>query len=183
MRTRDWLMVGVGMVGAVILAVAFLTADEAPAPPVVVPSPAQKQEASAPVRAAEVSPKPAVRSRLPNPPEAATPNATVVPLGPGDEPPEPEDPNAPPQDNDIIPEERPQTARWKLGKTEHITTLLGRDVDRLETERQEARTRGDMERVGQLDQLLKRHRLRLEELKEEARVLGEAARNEPPEPP
>jgi hypothetical protein len=180
MRTRDWLMVGVGVVGAVILAIGFLTEREAPAPPSGAPP---RNQVPTPVRAAEVTPKPAMPSRRPGPPEPAPPGATVVPLGPGDVPPEPEVADAPPQDNDAIPEELPQTARWKLGKTEHITTLLGRDVERLETERREAQARGDAERVGQLDRLLKRHRLRLEELKEEARALGEAARNEPPDLP
>lgn len=90
--------------------------------------------------------------------------------------------NAPPQQNDPIAEELPQTARWKLEKTEHITTLLGRDVTRLEGERQEARARGDKARVEQVDALLLRHRVRLDELREEARALTEAARSEPSQP-
>ena len=43
----------------------------------------------------------------------APPNATVVPVRPGDVVPEPEVANPPPQDNDPLVPEKPQTARWQ----------------------------------------------------------------------
>jgi hypothetical protein len=89
--------------------------------------------------------------------------------------------NPPPQENDAITPEKPQTARWRLQKTEHITALLGRDVERLERERQEADTRGDDARREQLETLLQRNRTRVQELRAEIQELSEAAKNEPPE--
>ncbi|MFB1483452.1 hypothetical protein [Corallococcus sp. RDP092CA] len=177
MRNRERVMLGGASALVIALgAVLLWPAREAPAPsggdvPQAVP---------APVTAAPVSPERAVPARTPDP---APPHATVVPPAPGDVPPEPEVANAPPQQNDPIEQERPQTARWKLEKTQHITTLLGRDVSRLEGERQEAKARGDKARVEQVDALLQRHRVRLEELREEARTLADAARREPPEEP
>ncbi|MFP2906555.1 hypothetical protein ACLESD_16105, partial [Pyxidicoccus sp. 3LFB2] len=104
--------------------------------------------------------------------------ATVVALAPGDVPPEPEVENPPVQENDAIQPELPQTPRWRLEKTMHITALLGRDVERLEREREIAEARGDERRSAQLDTLLRRNRVRLDELREELRVLGEAAKEE-----
>ncbi|MCP3102726.1 hypothetical protein LZ198_28005 [Myxococcus sp. K15C18031901] len=104
--------------------------------------------------------------------------ATVVALGPGDVPPEPEVENPPPQENEPIAPELPQTAQWKLEKTTHITGLLGRDVERLERERETADTRGDDARVRQLDTLIQRQRGRLVGLREEIRVLTEEAAKE-----
>ncbi|MBN8470461.1 hypothetical protein JYJ95_28475 [Corallococcus exiguus] len=177
MRNRERVMLGsAAVLVAALIAVALWPSREASAPASVSPVPSA---GSGPVTAAQVSPKRAVPVRTPDP---APPHATVVPPSPGDVPPEPEVANAPPQQNDPIEEEKPQTARWKLEKTEHIATLLGRDVSRLEGERQEAKSRGDKARVDQVDALLQRHRVRLDELREEARTLAEAARNEPPEP-
>ncbi|RKH40873.1 hypothetical protein D7X55_24495 [Corallococcus sp. AB049A] len=167
MRNRERVMLGsAGVLVAALVAVMLWPAREAASP-------------TPPVPAAQVSPNPAVPVRTPDP---APRHATVVPPSPGDVPPEPEVANAPPQANDAIPEELPQTARWKLEKTEHIATLLGRDVSRLEGERQEAKARGDKTRVDQVDALLQRHRVRLNELREEARTLAEAARDEPADP-
>ncbi|MGE6763978.1 hypothetical protein ACQKGO_38570 [Corallococcus interemptor] len=174
MRNRERVMLGSAavLVAALVAVLLLRPSREAasPTPPV---------SNSSPVTAAQVSPRPAVPVRAPEP---ATRDATVVPPSTGDVPPEPEVANAPPQANDAIPEELPRTARWKLEKTEHIATLLGRDVSRLEGERQEAKARGDKTRVDQVDALLQRHRVRLAELREEARTLAEAARDEPPEP-
>ncbi|WP_242588820.1 hypothetical protein [Corallococcus macrosporus] len=176
MRNRERVMLGgVGVLVAALVAVLLLW----PAREEHSPSAAPAAREAGPVTAAQVAPKRAVPVRTPEP---APRPATVVPPAPGDVPPEPEVANAPPQANDPIVEEQPQTARWKLEKTEHIATLLGRDVSRLEGERQEAKARGDQVRVGQVDALLQRHRVRLGELREEARTLAEAARNEPPEP-
>ncbi|CAM3826668.1 hypothetical protein G4177_00875 [Corallococcus sp. ZKHCc1 1396] len=174
-RERVMLLGGAGLVVAGVLAVALLTSQETGAPtdrPPELPSPPR-------VVATEVAPP---RTAPVRPAAPRTPEATVVPPAPGDVPPEPEVEGAPPQPNDPIVEELPQTARWKLEKTEHVASLLGRDVARLEGEKQEARARGDTVRVEQVEALLQRHRVRLEELREEARSLTEAARNEPPEP-
>ncbi|MCP3062870.1 hypothetical protein LXT21_29205 [Myxococcus sp. K38C18041901] len=105
----------------------------------------------------------------------ATPPATVVALGPGDVAPEPEVANPPPQQNDEIVPEQPQTAQWKLEKTKHITAVLGRDVERLERERELAESRGDLERVRQTEILIQRHRGRLVSLGEEIQALSKEA--------
>ncbi|MCY1046765.1 hypothetical protein OV208_36010 [Corallococcus sp. bb12-1] len=175
-RERVMLVGGAGLVGAVVIGIAFLTSRETGAPPSLPP---EFHQAPRPVEAAVVAPKRTAPVRATAPEQ---PHATVVPPSPGDVPPEPEVANAPAQPNDPIEEEQPQTARWKLEKTEHITSLLGRDVTRLEGEKQEARARGDSARIEQVEALLQRHRVRLDELREEARLLTEAARNEPPEP-
>ncbi|RYZ41215.1 MAG: hypothetical protein EOO71_12890 [Myxococcaceae bacterium] len=177
-RERVMLVGGAGMVGAVVLAIAFLTSRETGAPSGLPP---ELQQAPRPVDATVAAPKRTAPARA-RAPEPEQPSATVVPPSPGDVPPEPEMANAPAQPNDSIEEEQPQTARWRLEKTEHITSLLGRDVTRLEGEKQEARARGDTTRVEQVEALLQRHRVRLDELREEARFLTEAARNEPSGP-
>jgi hypothetical protein len=93
----------------------------------------------------------------------------------------PESPNPPPQVNDPIQPEKPQTARWKLGKTQHITELLSRDVERLESERDAAGTRGDAAERQRLDTEIQRHRQRLVGLRQEIQDLSQQAENEPPE--
>lgn len=110
-------------------------------------------------------------------------HATVVPIGPGDEVPLPESPNPLPQVNDPILPEKPQTARWRLGKTERITELLARDVERLAQERDAAKARGDEAESQRLDTMIQRHRARLSTLREEIQQLSREAANEPPEPP
>ncbi|SEM46875.1 hypothetical protein SAMN05444354_11768 [Stigmatella aurantiaca] len=110
------------------------------------------------------------------------PHATVVPLGPEDEVPELESSHPLPQENDPIEPERPQTARWRLGKTERITELLERDVQRLERERDEARARGDAGERQRLDILIRREQARLTSLREEISKLAAQAASEPPEP-
>ncbi|WP_147451591.1 hypothetical protein [Corallococcus llansteffanensis] len=180
MRSRERVMLGgAGVLVAALLAVALWPARKEQPPSVSGATVEATGPTVAPVTAADVSPRRAVPVRTPGPARSA---ATVVPPAPGDVPPEPEVANAPAQPNAPLAEELPQTARWKLEKTEHITSLLGRDVTRLEGEKQEARARGDKARVEEVDALLQRHRVRLDELREEARTLTEAARNEPPEP-
>jgi hypothetical protein len=105
----------------------------------------------------------------------------VVPVGPGDEVPEPESPNPLPQVNDPIEPEKPQTARWRLGKTERITTLLARDVARLEQERARAEASGNKEEQQRLDTLIRRNQERLRKLREEISKLSGEAQLEPPE--
>jgi len=107
-------------------------------------------------------------------------NATVVPVGPGDEVPLPESPNPLPQVNDPILPEKPQTTEWRLEKTERITALLARDVERLEREKEEAAARGDEAERQRLDILIQRHRKRLQGLREQIEVLSGEAGQEPP---
>jgi hypothetical protein len=102
-------------------------------------------------------------------------------VGPGDEVPSPELENPLPQANDPILPERPQSARWKLGKTERITALLERDVGRLEHDRDAAKARGDEAERQRLDTLIQRHKGRLNSLREEIQQLSREAEHEPPE--
>ncbi|MCP3140103.1 hypothetical protein [Pyxidicoccus xibeiensis] len=179
MRMRYRLMLAAAVaLTASLLAVVFWPA----------PSPAPEAQLLA---AAKVEPEPRAPPSEPVPeraaapvkaesllasPELAPPAATVVALGPGDVAPEPEVENPPPQENDPIPPELPQTPQWRLEKTTHITTLLGRDVERLEREHEAAEARGDETRSAQLQTLLKRHRARLHELREELRELDEVVK-------
>jgi hypothetical protein len=115
----------------------------------------------------------------PEPPQVAEGlRATVVPLGPGDVAPEPEVANPLPQQNDPIEPEKPQTAAWRHEKLVRITELVGRDVERLEQERQAAQTRGDGAEARRLAVQLSRHQARLGKLREETAALVEAARQE-----
>ncbi|QRK13540.1 hypothetical protein JQX13_09800 [Archangium violaceum] len=110
--------------------------------------------------------------------EIAEGRGTVVPLGPGDEVPEPEVANPLPQQNDPIEPEKPQTAAWRHGKLVRITELLGRDIERLEQERKEAESRGDGAEARRLEVQLTRHRERLGRLREETAALAETAQRE-----
>ena len=176
MRSRERVMWGgAGVLVAALLAVALWPSQKEQ--PLSVPE--APGTVAAPVSAADVAPRRGVPGRAPGPPQPAGPRGAPAARAGA---PGAEVANAPAQSNDPIVEEQPQTARWKLEKTEHITSLLGRDVTRLEGEKQEARARGDKARVEQVDALLQRHRVRLDELREEARTLSEATRSEPPEP-
>ncbi|QSQ12348.1 hypothetical protein [Myxococcus landrumensis] len=168
-----WGLLGLGLALVLLVLVSVLewrplsSKTEAMAPEAEVVAPgAQAAQATKTPRAKVVSPV------------EALPAATVVALEPGDVVPEPEVENAPPQQNDEIQPELPQTARWRLEKTTHITTLLGRDVERLERERAQADARGDAGRVRQLDTMLQRNRGRLVILREEIRTLTDAAEQE-----
>ncbi len=158
------------------------------------PSPEAKPQVQAvssvavPTAAAPAPVSPATPPAKPEPVKAEAPvdvasgrQATVVPFGPGDVIPEPEVENPPPQENDPIEPEKPQTAAWKHGKMVRITELLGRDVERLEQERLAAEKRGDSAEVKRLEVQLSRHRARLGSLREETAALAEAARHEPAE--
>jgi hypothetical protein len=105
----------------------------------------------------------------------------VVPIRPGDEVPSPESPNPLPQVNDPILPEKPQTAQWRQEKTERISALLARDVERLEREREAAGARGDEAERQRLDTLIQRHRDRLQKLRQEIQQLSGEAALEPPE--
>jgi hypothetical protein len=145
----------------------------------VTPAAPTAREPVAPARAPVQpgAPAPAVQAPAPE----APPNATVVPLGPGDVVPEPEVANPLPQVNDPIEPEKPQTARWRLEKTERITSLLTRDVTRLEQERDAAAAQGNEQERQRLDTVIRRQQERLSKLRGEiTRLTGEAER-EPPE--
>lgn len=145
---------------------------EAPAPVDASPPepvrPAREPRSAEPVRA-----EPLAEGRA-----EAGPGGTVVPVGPGDEVPEPEVEGGPAQENEPIEPEAPRTAAWRHEKLVRVTELLGREVERLEEERQVAKERGQAEEVRRLSVLLERHRGRLGRLGEEAAALEEEARAE-----
>jgi hypothetical protein len=167
----------VALTVSLLAVVLWPTSPVPPASSVAAPS-------EAPVAAAVPAPEPvpqklAARTRAEPVLTSSEPRqATVVALRPGDVAPELEVEGAPPQENDEIAPELPQTAQWRLEKTTHITALLGRDVERLEREREQAEARGDERRSAQLQMLLQRNRARLHELREEIQELGEAAKQE-----
>ncbi|ATB29363.1 hypothetical protein [Melittangium boletus] len=109
------------------------------------------------------------------PPELRLPDATAALDAPW---PEPEDGESPPQVNEPIEPEQPQTAAWRHGKLVRITELLDRDVERLERERERAQARGDGAEARRLAVQLSRHRARLGSLRAETTVLAEEAREE-----
>ncbi|WP_342377174.1 hypothetical protein NVS55_37915 [Myxococcus stipitatus] len=173
-RRLKWGLLGLGIALVLMLLVGVLEWKPLPSQEGV------EEESTEEVRARVVRAAQAAKASRAKavPPEEAPPAATVVAPRPGDVPPEPEVENPPPQQNDEIQPELPQTARWRLEKTTHITTLLGRDVERLEREREQAEARGDDARVRQLDTMLQRNRGRLVSLREEIRTLTEAAEQE-----
>lgn len=176
-------LVAAGVLLAVALAVVLWPARPVqPAPveaaPVVTAPAVPEPERVAP----SVRPTPAAASVKEAAPVAVEEGpATEVALRPGDEVPEPER-EGPPQENDPIEPEKPQTARWKHQKTEHIRTLLGRDLERLEREREQAEARGDGAEARRLATLIRRQREHHEKLGEDLKQLAEAAKHEPPEP-
>ncbi len=185
MRSRSllFLPLGAALLLASALALHFLLSEPEPeaapawaspvtvAPPATAataptnPEPVKAPQAQAPVARVEVT--------------QAGERATVVPIQPGDLVPEPEVENPPPQQNDPIEPEKPQTAAWKHGKMVRMSELLERDVDRLEEERLAAEKRGDGEEAKRLEVQLRRHRARLGKLREETETLAETARQEP----
>ncbi|PTL83327.1 hypothetical protein [Vitiosangium sp. GDMCC 1.1324] len=140
------------------------------------PAPVPVPPVSAPVKAEPV--KAEVAKAEPHVEMMEGGRATVVPIGPGDVVPEPEVANPPPQQNDPIEPEKPQTAAWRHGKLVRITELLGRDLERLEKERKDAESRGDAAEAKRLEVQLARHRERLGRLREETAELAEAALQE-----
>ncbi|MFP2959219.1 hypothetical protein ACLEPN_15590 [Myxococcus sp. 1LA] len=174
MRIRYRLILGGAGVLAGALSTVALWPVPAPAPlpatvlaePVVVPPPAPPPEPppmprqTVPVNAAEV-PAPV--------PRRDEPQVTVARMA--QEAPEPEDSMPPPQDNDDIEPELPQTVQWELEKTARLAALVERDVVRLAREREDALAHGDVQRGEQLDVLLQRNLGQLRELHEEIRKL------------
>ncbi|WP_237080814.1 hypothetical protein [Myxococcus xanthus] len=120
------------------------------------PAPAPRQEAPQ-VTVARMAPEPMV-------PEPEVPEPEV---------PEPEVSFPPPEDNDDIEPELPQTAQWELEKMARLAALVERDVVRLAREREDAVARGDVQRGEQIDALLQRNLGQLRELHDEVRRLAE----------
>lgn len=184
MKTRSRLLLPLAaalLLGAALVVRFFLSSPELePSPvaggPAVQASPTALAP-SEPVAPARVATKPEpVKAEATA--QLAEGPATVVPVGPGDVVPEPEAENNPPQPNDPIAPEKPQTAAWKHEKTARITVVLDRDVERLVEERQAAQARGDEAEAKRLEVQIARHRSRLVKLREEAAGLAESARAE-----
>lgn len=177
------------LVGAVVLVGAVLGVvlwPEPSSPPAASEPP--RPEVAAPAEAPSVRAPPAPAPARPSPPtvqapapQAPQPNATVVPIQPGDEVPEPESPNPLPQVNDPIAPEKPQTAQWRLEKTERITALLTRDMARLEKERDAAAASGNEQERQRLEIIIRRQQDRLLKLRDEMTRLSGEAQLEPPE--
>ncbi|HYV45642.1 MAG TPA: hypothetical protein VFA20_12320 [Myxococcaceae bacterium] len=77
----------------------------------------------------------------------------------------------PSEEESAIPPEAPQTVEWKLGKTELILDSLGKRVQRLEKEIQEAEARGDRETARRQRLLLDRSRQRMAELERDVAAM------------
>ncbi|WNG13663.1 hypothetical protein [Cystobacter fuscus] len=145
--------------------------------------------APSPEPSAAVPSAAAAASSVPGPSEPPPSAPSSVAAGPAstasqefaareESPPESGDAASPPQENDPIEPEQPQTAAWRHGKLVRITELLDRDVERLEAERQAASARGDEAESRRLVVQLARHRARLGSLREETAVVADAARQE-----
>lgn len=185
MNNRSRLLLPLGaalLLGAALVLRFLLTGPEAvsssgqPLPPGMTPaSSSASTSASTPAAARVQRPEPGKSE----PHEVALEGpATVVPIGPGDMVPEPEVENAPPQQNDPIEPEKPQTAEWKHGKLVRITELMERDVERLEEERLAAEASGNTEEARRLKVQLSRHRANLEKLHEQKAALAGQASQE-----
>ena len=71
------------------------------------------------------------------------------------------------QENDPIEPELPQTPEWKLEKTAHLHTLMGRHVARLEAVRAQAALAGNAAEARRLEVMVQRAQPRLQRLKDE----------------
>ena len=181
-RSRFLLPLGAALLlgAALVLRLLFTGAEaSAPAgpPPSLTVSPASPSASGSSPAAGRAQPSTPVKSE---PGAVASSSegrgATEVPIGPGDVVPEPEVANPPPQQNDPIQPEKPQTAEWKHGKLVRITELMARDVERLEEERAVAEANGNKEEAKRLEVQLSRHRARLEKLNEQtAAMAGQAS--------
>ncbi|MDC0710968.1 hypothetical protein POL68_21025 [Stigmatella sp. ncwal1] len=187
-RAQAWRL-AVPLIGAAVLLAFALGALRGP---LHQERPVNEGPSSSPAHPTSEAPRAQAARQPPRTPAASTApqaaaeheslHATVVPVGPEDEIPSAESPNPLPQVNDPIEPEKPQTARWRLGKTERITELLDRDVRRLELERDAAVARGDAAERQRLDILIRREQSRLTHLREDLVKLAAQAAVEPPEP-
>ncbi|WP_237078980.1 hypothetical protein [Myxococcus xanthus] len=138
------------------------------------PAPPAPPPRVVPVNAHEVAPPaPAPRQEVPR--------VTVARMAPEPAVPEPEVSFPPPQDNDDIEPELPQTVQWELEKMARLAALVERDVVRLAREREDAVAQGDVQRGEQIDALLQRNLGQLRELHDEVRRLAEEVNGVAPE--
>jgi len=162
-------------------AVAYLIIERAPEPgasPGTAPAEAQPrvEERSPPPRSVpppgrESEPAPGGAPSVPAPPVPGAPELPPTAVSPV------------PEENPEIPPEAPQTAEWKLEKTERIAGSLGKRVARLEAEVREADARGDREGASARQVLLERSRQRVAELEREIASLREQVRADGGPPP
>ncbi|AEI64091.1 hypothetical protein [Corallococcus macrosporus] len=158
MRIRYRLILGgAGVLAGALSAVALW--------PVPVPEPLPVTVLAEPRVAPPPAPPPMARQAVA--PLRDEPQVTVARMAP--ERPEPEVSMPPPQDNDDIEPEAPQTVQWEIEKTARLAALVERDVVRLAREREDALAQGDVQRGEQLDALLQRNLGQLRELHEEIR--------------
>ncbi|WP_141617098.1 hypothetical protein [Myxococcus sp. AB036A] len=153
------------------LPAALLAMAVPPPPPSPPPAPAPRV---VPVAAhTKAPPAPAPRQEVPQ--------VTVARMAPEPVVPEPEVSFPPPQDNDDIEPELPQTVQWELEKMARLAALVERDVVRLAREREDAVAQGDVQRGEQIDVLLQRNLGQLRELHDEVRRLAEEVNGVAPE--
>ncbi|CAM4377825.1 hypothetical protein MYXA107069_08150 [Myxococcus xanthus] len=174
------------LTGAGVLAVALGAVEFSPQPEpeplpaelramaVPPPAPPAPPPRVVPVTAPEVAPPAPV-------PRQEAPQVTVARMAPEPVVPSPEESFPPPEDNDDIEPELPQTAQWELEKTARLAALVERDVVRLAREREDAVAQGDVQRGEQIDALLQRNLGQLRELHDEVRRLAEEVNGVVPE--
>jgi len=180
-KSRFLLPLGAAVLLGAALAVPLLRAssETPPEAPAAAPGPVDASPRAPVPSTREPRSAEPVRAEPPTEVRAeAGPGGTVVPVGPGDEVPEPEVEGGPAQENEPIEPEAPRTAAWRHEKLVRVTELLGREVERLEAERQAAKARGQAEEVRRLSVLLERHQGRLGRLHEEVAAVAEEARAE-----
>ena len=182
-RSRFLLPLGAALLlGAALVLRLFLTGPEATAPagapPSTTLSPASPSASVSAPAATRAQPPAPVRSEPHAVAASEGRGATEVPIGPGDVVPEPEVANPPPQRNDPIEPELPQTPEWKHGKLVRMTELMERDVERLEEERLVAEANGNTEEAKKLQVRISRHRASLAKLHEQTAGLAGEVRQE-----
>lgn len=155
-----WLL-GTTAAMVVALGLAYRWSDRSPPSP---PPPPRTEEAprNEPTAPPARPPAPAPTSAPVTAPPAGTPGAPELP---------PDVSATPSEDQMAIPPEAPQTVEWKLGKTELILESLGKRVQRLEKEIQEADARGDQETAKRQRILLDRSKQRMAALERDVAAM------------
>jgi len=149
-----WLL-GTTAAVAIAIGLAYRWRDGAEAPASTPPPAEEAPHREAPARP-PAAPAPAPAAAPATAPQGTTPGAPELP---------PNVSPTPSEDDLAVPPEAPQTAEWKQGKTGLILDSLGKRVQRLEKEIQEAEARGDQETAKRQRILLDRSRQRIAELK------------------
>lgn len=176
-------------VGVLAVVMANRTLDPTQAPPREPPASSPPAEAAppAPLAHGERSEAPPAAPTTEDGGRVYVPGqgwARAVDPGPDAHAPDPD--TAPPVDvNPPLPPEKPQTAEWKLQKTERITSLMAERADRIERELREAEARGEGDSSEARKQriLLERTRLRMKELRQDIEQLRSQAEQERGNPP